>query len=469
MDVGIFLRCYQCQCRQLHGFSLARLQVRLDTCSLGCRLRGGAFDDYGTDGQTSQPGGTAPGLSDHSDLLRDRYQSGAIAVIATIVIIIFYTAMMVAQFKAGGLIIQTLFNIRYETALLVSAVSVVLYTSFGGFRAVVWTDVMQGVVMVAGILIMLPLTLSAGSGLERITTDLFAQDPALVFVPGPVVEGEVFLPLGLGISFFFIWTMSGAAQPGTMVRLIAFRDTRTLSRALLLLCLHFSLVYIPMLIIFIIARGILPPLADTDQVMPVMVMHVAPSILAGILIAAPYAAIMSSVDSFLLLISSSCVRDIYQRMINPGASETTMRRLSYTSTVVVGGTVMLLAFRPPELLQYTVVFAGAGLAAAFLVPVMMGLFWRRSTAHGAVAAMSVGAGTVLLLYSAKLLLRVMGMGDLASALRLPAFLGFEPAIWGLSASAVAGIVASLITPLPADSSVINSLFPTEKTSSAGEP
>ena len=398
------------------------------------------------------------------DLLRDRYQSGTIAVVASIVVIIFYTAMMVAQFKAGGLIMQTLFGIRYETALLVFAVSVVLYTSFGGFRAVVWTDVMQGVVMVAGILIMLPLALSASGGLEKTTKDLLAQDPGLVFVPGPVVEGEVFLPLGLGISFFFLWTMSGSAQPSTMVRLIAFRDTRSLSRALFLLCFHFSLVYIPMLIIFIIARGILPPLADTDQVMPVMAIHVAPSILAGILIAAPYAAIMSSVDSFLLLISSSCVRDIYQRMINPGASETTMRRLSYASTAVVGGTVMLLAFRPPELLQYTVVFAGAGLAAAFLVPVMMGLFWRRSTAHGAVAAMSVGAGTVLFLYSAKPLLGVVGRGDWASALRLPAFLGLEPSLWGLAASAVAGILVSLTTPLPADRRVIAALFPPDETS-----
>ena len=399
------------------------------------------------------------------DLLRDRYQSAAIAVVASISIIVFHTAMMVAQFKAGGLIMQTLFNISYETALLGFGVSVIFYTSFGGFRAVVWTDVMQGVVMVVGVLILLGLALSASGGLGGITQELFEEDPALVFVPGPVVDGQAFLPLGLVISFFCIWSVSGVGQPSTMVRLIAFRDTRSLSRALILLSLHFTLIYIPMIIIFIIARGILPPLEDTDQVMPVMVLHLAPSILAGVLIAAPYAAIMSSVDSFLLMISSSCVRDIYQRMINPGASETTIRRLSYASTAVVGGAVMLLAFRPPELLQYTVVFAGAGLAATFLVPTMMGLFWRRSTAQGAVAAMSVGAGTVLVLYSAKPLLQLMGMGDSAAALRLPVVLGIEPTLWGLAASAAAGIVVSLGTPLPADRSIIAALFPSEETSS----
>lgn len=395
------------------------------------------------------------------DLLRDRYQSVGLSVISTVVIIIFYTAFMVAQFKAGALIMQTLFHIHYEIGLLIFAVCVVLYTSFGGFRAVVWTDVMQGAVMAVGVLLMLPLALMASGGLEQATIHLFEQDPKLVYVPGPEEQGRGFLPLGLAISFFCLWTFGGMGQPSTLVRLIAFRDSRSLSRGLFLLSLHFSVIYIPLIVIFIVARAILPPLETTDQVMPLMALHIAPSMLAGVLIAAPYAAIMSSVDSFLLIISSSCVRDIYQRIINPKAPESRMRRLSYASTVMVGSVVILLALKPPELLQYIVVFSGAGLAAAFLTPLILGLFWRRATAQGAIAAMLVGAGTVLLLYSAKSILSLIHLGELASQVQLPSFLGLEPFIWGFAGSGLAGILVSLLTSLPADRSVIAALFPPE--------
>ena len=396
------------------------------------------------------------------DLLRDRYRSAKLGVLASMVIIIFQSAFMLAQFKAGGLIMHTLFGLSYETGLLIFTLSVVLYTSFGGFRAVVWTDVMQGVVMASGVLIMLPLAVKASGGLAAATSALFEQDPGLVHVPGPEVEGVPFLPLGLAISFFSIWTVAGTSQPSTMVRLIAFRDSRSLARALLLVCIYFSLLYIPLVAIFTIARAILPPLEVSDQVMPLMATRIAPPLLAGVLIAAPYAAVMSSVDSFLLLVSSSCVRDIYQRVFNPQASETTMRRMSHATTAIVGGVVMLLALKPPELLQYVVVFASTGLAAGFLAPIAMGLFWRRATAQGAIAAMLSGAGTVILLYSARPILFAFGFADLATSLQLPSLIGLDPFVWAAAASWTLGIWVSLATPLPADRSIIEALFPPQE-------
>ena len=393
------------------------------------------------------------------DLLRDRYRSAKLGVLSSLVIIIFQSAFMLAQFKAGGLIMHTLFGLSYEQGLLIFALSVVLYTSFGGFRAVVWTDVMQGVVMLAGILIMVPLALKASGGLGAATSTLFEQDPGLVHVPGPEVDGGAFLPLGLAISFFSIWTVAGMSQPSSMVRLIAFRDSRTLARALLLVCIYFSLVYIPLVVIFTISRTILPPLEMSDQVMPLMATRIAPPLLAGVLIAAPYAAVMSSVDSFLLLVSSSCARDIYQRVFNPEASEITMRRISHATTATVGCVVLLLALKPPELLQYVIVFASSGLAAGFLAPVAMGLFWRRATAQGAIAAMLSGAGTVILLYSARPILSAFGCPELASSLQLPSLFGVDPFVWSIAASWTVGIAVSLATPLPADRSIIEALFP----------
>ena len=395
------------------------------------------------------------------DLLRDRFQSETLGVLASVLIIIFQSAFMLAQFKAGGLIMNTLFGFSYETGLIIFSLSVILYTSVGGFRAVVWTDVMQGIFMVLGVLVMLPLALKISGGLNESTSILFTRNPALVHVPGPSVDGTAFLPLGLAASFFLIFTLGAMAQPSTLVRLMAFRDSKSLSRALILVCIYFSLVYIPLVIIFTISRSILPPLEVSDQVMPLMATFIASPFIAGILIAAPYAAIMSSVDSFLLLVSSSCSRDIYQRVFNPQASEKKMRTISQASTVVVGSIVMLLALNPPELLQYVIIFASSGLAAGFLAQILMALFWRRATAKAAISAMLSGAGMIIVLYIAKPILVSLGYSNLASTLQIPSLMGLDPFVWSIGTSLTVGITVSLIRPLQGENRIIKELFPNQ--------
>ena len=99
---------------------------------------------------------------------------------------------------------------------------------------------------------------------------------------------------------------------------------------------------------------------------------------------------MSSVDSFLLMVSSAIVRDIYQNSINPEAEERVLRRLSYITTAVVGAVAMFAVINPPERLQELIVFASGGLAGCFLIPVMLMLFWSRMNGPGAIAGMLGG-------------------------------------------------------------------------------
>ena len=124
------------------------------------------------------------------DLLRDRYESPALGLFTTCTIIFFTTANLVAQFKAGGIIVEETFNLGgrggYLTGLLLFAGVVVLYTAYGGFRAVVWTDVIQGVVMVFGVLILLPVVLERAGGLESVHRKLLSSPPTVVTsIPGP--------------------------------------------------------------------------------------------------------------------------------------------------------------------------------------------------------------------------------------------------------------------------------------------
>lgn len=508
------------------------------------------------------------------DVLRDRYDSTALGLFATSTIIFFTVCNLIAQFKAGALIIEETFNLPadwgYSAGLIIFAVTVIFYTAYGGFRAVVWTDVLQGVVMVLGITLLLPVIIRQGGGMESINRKLRERPPTLItsvaggyndlvvqargpldtagllyrhprranaplqirwdpavgaenrfievflatdgegrtsstgndvkqaieqhpmlgprfrvsfpydnseivtdrfghrtemgatgvigldsdrsaerfvflrgdevlFGPGRSNRGSPFHPLGMAISFFFMWAITGMGQPGTMLRLMAFKDSRTLKRAILTVTGFYSMVYLPLVFIFVAARVLIPELnaENSDKAMVLVTtrvvgdMGLAYQILGAVLVAAPFAAVMSTVDSFLLMISSGLVRDIYQRTINPRVSDRTVKRASYATTVIVGMVVTLLATRPPDFLQRIIVFTGSGFAATFLCPVMLGLYWKGMTRQGALSAM-VGGFTVMVGFF---------LPTLFGGSRID-LLGLHPNLWGLMVSFGLGFLVS---------------------------
>ena len=264
--------------------------------------------------------------------------------------------------------------------------------------------------------------------------------------PGPhrdKVSG--FLPLSLAISFFFMWAISGTGQPSNMVRLMAFKDTPTLRRSIFTVAIYYSLIYFPLVIIFCCARVLIPGMeSEPDRIMPQMAIELTQNIgmgwMAGLLIAAPFAAVMSTVDSFLLMISSALVRDIYQRNLNPKATEKKLKQLSYLFTMLVGLGALLGAMNPPEFLQDIIVYTGSGLASCFLAAVVYSLFWPRSNAQGCIAAMLSGFGAHLSLY---LIGFLRGTGFTPYSLW-----GMDPVVIGLLVSFVVGYVVTIATQPP---------------------
>jgi SSS family solute:Na+ symporter/sodium/pantothenate symporter len=295
----------------------------------------------------------------------------------------------------------------------------------------------------------------------------------------------------MAFSFFLMWSLMAAGQPSGMVRLMSFKDMPSLRRALILVSSYYVLTYISLVIIFVCARAIFPTqyLKDIgtegqpDSIMPAMARHLAPPWLAGFLLAAPYAAIMSTVAAFLLMISSSLVRDIYQRTIDPNVSPRIIKIASYVVTALVGLVVMLGALRPPGFLQYVIVFTGSGMGCSFLAPMLLSLYWRRATREGVFASMLGGFISVFFLYvlgwSDSLTRATPGAADgtgiaasIQSALawipgwgdkRIEAFaplyvFGVDPLVWGLLASFTLGIGISLIT--RPDPKLVEKYFPT---------
>ncbi|MBL8799147.1 MAG: hypothetical protein JNM56_35000 [Planctomycetia bacterium] len=349
------------------------------------------------------------------------------------------------------------FDKGYVIGLVIFALTVIGYTTYGGFWAVTWTDVLEGLVMLFGIVLMAFLAVRVVQpiqgqdgvelrGLAAATEHLRQQDPALVSGPGP----RNYLPLGLAFSMFLMWSMMSPGQPSGMVRMMSFKDTPSLRRALVLVGGYYLLTYGCLLVIFVCARSIYPTEflreigteGQPDSIMPAMTRRVAHPLVAGMLLAAPYAAIMSTVAAFLLMISSSLVRDIYQRSINPDASEKTIKRLSYAATGLTGLIVMIGALNPPDYLQYLIVFTGSGQGCSFLAPMAITLYWQRATRQGVLAGMLGGFAVLFGLY----VLGWLGVGAPRASRFLPLELGgVDPLVWGLLTSIVLSIGVSLLT------------------------
>jgi len=412
------------------------------------------------------------------DLFRERFASPATGLISSLLIMFFMSFMMVAQFKAGAAIMKVAWpsgSVAAETAVSASAIdrmfvlglvlftlTVVGYTMIGGFLAAVWTDMFQSVVMWIGVLLLLVLTLWQVGSFEEATRKAVEKTaPEFALGPGYSPDGRAFLTPGLALSFFFVWTFGGLGSPATLVRLMACKDTKTIRRSVFLLSVYNVMIYVPLLLICVAARSVMPDLTVSDEVVPRMALWTTRDLwggplLAGLIMVAPFGAVMATVSSYLVVIASGLVRDVYQRFIRPGASQAELRWLTCGVMIVVGVIAIAANIRPVAYLQAIVVFCGSSGAATFVVPALMAAFWHRATAAGAMSAMLAGAVTSLVLLIAGSLLPDPLLGP-ATRFRSYYMLGLEPIVWGLSTSLVAGVVVSLCS-RPPDPRLVSRLF-----------
>ncbi len=423
------------------------------------------------------------------DMLRERFSSPGLGLAASAFMICILAFSLIGQFKGGAIILQHVLpkppgwddpsaqilgqSPAYVYGLVIFGLVVVSYTIYGGFLAAVWTDVFQSILMAIGVLIMFPLALKLSGGFGPATQQgVQAVGPGFAAAPGGSGEWQ-FLPISLAISYFCMWSIAGMGQPATLVRLMAFRDTKTMRKAIFLLAVYNTMIYLPLVMIFVCARAILPGLEKPDEVMPRMALTIAHPIVAGIILSAPFGAVMATVSGFLVQISSALVQDIYHRQINPNASEATLKRLSHVSMVVVAAIAMAGAMKAPTFLQAIIVFTGGAAACTYLFPAVMACFWRRATARGAIASMLGGALTVLALYIPGWYMTATGTGAPPGIGEkgnfYPVYLfGIAPFVWGLLASAVAGIVVSLMDTPPKEA-LVERFFGTSSKSATLDP
>ena len=328
-----------------------------------------------------------------NDFLRARYEHPAVVLFASLSLIIFSTAALSAQFIAGARLLEVATHLPYQTALILFAGSVIIYTTFGGFRAVVLTDVLQGAVMLVGTFLLLFITIKSGGGVPHIMQTLESIDPGLITPYGPN-EGiqQPFI-----LSFWILVCFGVIGLPSSAVRCMGYRNSAAMRHGAAIGTIVLTLIMLGMHLNGVFARVLLPDISVVDLVIPRLALHVLPPVWAGFFLAAPLAAIMSSVDSQLILASSALVKDVYLNYCVKSEipKDRTLALFSLATTFAVGILAFLFAINPPSLIVWINLFAFGGLQATFLLPTLFGLYWRRANAYGALASMLAGCGAFL--------------------------------------------------------------------------
>ena len=226
--------------------------------------------------------GRRTGALTFPDLLRDRFESKAIGNISGFAIVVLHIAYLVAQYVAGARVIEAVLGVPYHVGVLGFALTVSLYTAYGGFRAVAWTDAFQAIVMLFGVLITAGFAVRKMGGLSVVFDELVGQSPDLVATPGP----DNFLPLPAAISFFCVWALASPAQPALITRFLACRDTKALKRACFLIGVYITLLYPCVIGIGIVGRTLVPNLEAADHATAATIVSAVPAVLAGFVLAA---------------------------------------------------------------------------------------------------------------------------------------------------------------------------------------
>jgi sodium/pantothenate symporter len=329
-----------------------------------------------------------------NDLLIARYRSKALVFLASFCLLIAFMAAMTVQFIGAARLLETAIGLDYRTGLIIFGVSTALYTSFGGFRASILNDALQGIVMMIGAILLLVAVIYAAGGIPAAISRLEAIDPQLISPQG--VDNILTFPFMA--SFWVLVCFGVVGLPHTAVRCMAYKDSKAVHQGIIIGTVIVAVLMVSMHLAGVLGRAIIPDLTIPDTVIPALMVKVLPPFAAGIFLAAPLAAIMSTVNSQLLQSSATIVKDLYLNLFpHKIADQTKLTRLSSIFTFILGLLLIVCAINPPDMLIWLNLLAFGGLQVVFLWPLILGLYWPRANAYGAIGSIIIGVGCYTLL------------------------------------------------------------------------
>ncbi|WP_062512997.1 sodium/proline symporter PutP [Halobacillus sp. KGW1] len=317
---------------------------------------------------------------DHTKVLR---------VLSAIIILIFFTFYTSSSLVGGAVLLENSFGMNYRLALWVGAAVILSYTLFGGFLAASWTDFIQGILMFLALIIIPIVAIQELGGWNETVQAIGNMDTSYLDVYSGVTVISVVSLLAWGLGYF--------GQPHIVVRFMGIRSTKDIPKARMIgmgwmIISLFGAIFVGFAGIAYFADA---PLANSETVFIMFSQVLFNPWVAGFLLAAILSAIMSTVDSQLLVSSSALAQDFYKAIFRKEASQKEEMIVGRISVIGIAFIAVLLGYDRDSKVLELVSYAWAGFGAAFGPLILLALFWKRMTRNGAVAGILVGAVTVI--------------------------------------------------------------------------
>ncbi len=327
------------------------------------------------------------------DYLANRFEDNGhlLRVVTAVVILIFYTLYTSSGLVGGAKLFEATFNIAYSDALLVGSFVIVSYTFLGGYNAVSWTDFIQGILMMLALVITPIVVVTELGGITSAITAIESLEPSHLNMVGGVSLISVISLLAWGLGYF--------GQPHILVRFMSIRDenethkAKTIGMSWMILSIIGSLSVGFFGFAYVAANNI--DLADSEKIFILLSQLVFNPWIAGFLLAAILAAIMSTIDSQLLVSSSVLTRDVYHAILHKEASNKELVWIGRATVILIAVIAWYLSTDENSSVLKLVSYAWAGFGAAFGPLIILSLYNRNITKFGAIAGMIVGALTVI--------------------------------------------------------------------------
>ena len=310
-------------------------------------------------------------------------------LVSAFVILLFFTFYTASGLVGGAILFENSFGLQYSTALISGGLIIVGYTFIGGFLAVAWTDAVQAVLMFLALLVAPTVVILNSGGTDVVWEQMQAVNPQ---------STELFSNMTvIGFVSLIAWGLGYFGQPHILARFMAVENPQKLIAAR-----RIAMVWMVLVLFGSVATGLVGiayfadnPLENPETVFIALSQQLFNPWVAGIIIAAVLSAIMSTVDSQLLVSSSVISEDFYRVFVRPQASEKELLMVSRGAVVAIALLAMVIASDRESRVLDLVSYAWAGFGAAFGPVIVFSLFWRSMTAASAIAGMIVGAVTVV--------------------------------------------------------------------------
>lgn len=326
---------------------------------------------------------------------RFKVNGGMMRLISGCIIFFFFLIYSASGFSSGGKLFQQVIGIDYKLAVIISTIIIVVYTFLGGFMAVCWTDFLQGLLMIAAIVLVPIATVRALGGTAVAADALKAAGPAF----------SSFFKANDGTSLSAIsiisslaWGLGYCGMPHILVRFMAIKEASMLKKARRIATVWVVISLFCSILIGLLGYAYLPGVLNevtSETIFIVLVDGLMPSFVAGVFISAILAAIMSTADSQLLVVASSVSSDIVPRITKKEISEEKLVWISRMAIIVTAIIACIIALDENSSIMGLVSYAWAGFGAAFGPAVLLSLYWKRMSYKGALAGMLVGGITVI--------------------------------------------------------------------------